>query len=90
MQVVTSTGAHLRGTVVASDKDAGIAVVSTSGGLKPASFADEEVVPGELAVTACLCSGTMTLSIGADDVAVGRVQGVGRGSRPEVRASWTR
>jgi len=78
VQIVTSRGAHLRGRVVATDKYSGVAVVSTSRDLKPASFADEDVVPGELAVTACLCSGTMSLSVQAEDMAVGRIQEVGR------------
>jgi S1-C subfamily serine protease len=78
MQVVTSKGERLEGKVVATDKESGVAVVSTGGKLKPASFANEDVVPGELAVTACLCSTTARPSIGAADIAVGSVQEVGR------------
>jgi S1-C subfamily serine protease len=78
MQVVTSKGKRLEGKVVATDEESGVAVVSTGGNLKPASFADEDVVPGELAVTACLCSATASPSIGAADIAVGSIQEVGR------------
>jgi len=78
MQVVTSKGERLQGKVVATDKESGVAVVSTGRNLKPASFADEDVVPGELAVTACLCSTTAKPAIGAADIAVGSIQEVGR------------
>ncbi|MGA2037240.1 MAG: S1C family serine protease, partial [Acidimicrobiales bacterium] len=78
MEVVTSNGRHLQGKVVATDKSSGVAVVSTNGGLVPAFFADEDVVPGELAVTACLRSGAKSSAVPAVDVAVGMVQQVDR------------
>ncbi|MGD0321854.1 MAG: PDZ domain-containing protein [Acidimicrobiales bacterium] len=77
MEVVTSNGRHLSGKVVATDKGSGVAVVRTSGGLKPAPFADDDVVPGELAVTACLHRGTQSSAPNVY-VAVGTVQQVGR------------
>ncbi|MGD0255372.1 MAG: PDZ domain-containing protein [Acidimicrobiales bacterium] len=77
MEVVTSNGRHLSGKVVATDMGSGVAVVRTSGGLVPAPFADEDVVPGELAVTACLHPGTQS-SVPDIYVAVGMVQQVGR------------
>jgi len=80
MVVVTSDGRHLKGELVATDKNSGVAVVSTSGGLSPATFADSEVVPGDLAVTACLGSGTGNSSVPSTEVALSMVQGVGEAS----------
>ena len=56
VDVVTADGKRHRGSVVGSDAHAGVAVVSTDGGLVPASFADEPVGPGDFALVACLCT----------------------------------
>lgn len=75
VDVLTSDGKRVDGTVLASDQSSGVAVVRTPGGLKPASFADEPVYPGELAVTACL-NPDSTRSMPAPAMAVGTVQDV--------------
>jgi putative serine protease PepD len=80
VEVVTSTGRHMRGKVIAIDERSGVAVVSTSGGLVPASFGnDDDVVPGEWAITASLSSGPASSSAPATEVAVGMVRQVGHG-----------
>ena len=58
MDVVTSDGKVHRGEVVGTDSRSGVAVVSTDGGLAPATFADEPVGPGDFALVACLCATT--------------------------------
>ncbi len=75
VEVVTSDGRQVNGTVLAVDQSSGVAVVRTAGGLKPASFADEPVYPGELAVTACLHPGSER-SAPSTSMAVGTVQDV--------------
>jgi S1-C subfamily serine protease len=54
--VVTADGKRHRGQVVGSDATAGVAVIDTTGGLTPATFADEVVQPDDLDVVACLCA----------------------------------
>jgi len=56
VDVVTADGKRHRGEVVGADDHAGVAVVSTDGGLAPASFADETVGPGDFVLVACLCA----------------------------------
>ena len=77
MVVVTSSGKRMNGKVLASDKSSGIAVVSTSGGLFPASFSDTDLVPGDLAVTACLHDGGTSRARPTTDASVSTVQRVG-------------
>jgi len=77
MVVVTSSGKRMSGKVLASDKNSGVAVVSTSGGLVPASFSDADLVPGDLAVTACLSDGGTSRARPTTDASVSTVQGVG-------------
>ncbi len=79
IEVVTADGRRRRGTVLGADAPSGVAVVGTSGGLVPATFADEVVAPDNLAVEACLC-GAASTSRGRDaDAAVGMVRAVGTG-----------
>jgi S1-C subfamily serine protease len=74
--VVTSDGRHMTGKVMASDVSSGVAVVSTSAKLEAATFAtDAAVLPGELAVTACLRSGAGS-SVPATAVAVAMVEDI--------------
>jgi S1-C subfamily serine protease len=77
MEVVTSDGRRLSGKVIAIDMSSGVAVVRTRGGLAPAPFADDDVFPGELAVTACLHPDAQG-SVPDIHVAVGMVRQVGR------------
>jgi len=56
MEVRSADGQRHVGDVVGVDPHAGVAVITTGGGLTPATFADEVVTPGDLAVAACLCS----------------------------------
>jgi S1-C subfamily serine protease len=81
LDVVTAAGRRLRGQVVGSDATSGVAVISTGGGLTPATFADEDVEPNDLAIVACLCAGQVGTSStsGAPAAAVGMVQEVGTG-----------
>ena len=56
IDVFTSDGKRHQGTVVGMDQRAGVAVVKVDDGtLIPATFADENVEPYELAVTECMC-----------------------------------
>jgi putative serine protease PepD len=57
VDVVTFDGAAHRGIVIGSDAHSGVAVVSVSDQLSPASFDDEDVAAGALGISACLCSG---------------------------------
>ncbi len=81
LDVVTSTGKRLRGRVVGSDAHSGVAVISTGGGLTPATFADEDVRPNDLDIVACLCAETSSSSPTGSPAAaaVGMVQEVGTG-----------
>ena len=82
LDVVTSTGKRLRGQVVGSDAHSGVAVISTGGGLSPATFADEDVQPNDLDIVACLCDESTSSSPPSDGpaaAAVGMVQEVGTG-----------
>ncbi|HEY5024918.1 MAG TPA: PDZ domain-containing protein [Acidimicrobiales bacterium] len=86
LDVVTATGRRLRGQVVGSDARSGVAVIATSGGLAPATFADEDVQPSDLDIVACLCAGTAPSpsSTGSSSgtpaaAAVGMVEEVGTG-----------
>jgi putative serine protease PepD len=78
VEIVTSSGQHRRVRVLGRDSHSGVAVVSTGGGLTPASFADGGVSAGELAIAACLC-GTAVAEAAADTPAatVGEVRKVG-------------
>ena len=61
MNVFSSDGERHKGTVVGMDQRAGVAVVKVDdGSLTPATFADENVEPYELAVTACMCDNATT------------------------------
>src|SRR5579864_8351882 len=79
LEVVTAQGKRLRGKVVGSDAHSGVAVISTEGGLTPATFADEEVKPNDLDIVACLCSREKSSSTSPAPAAaaVGMVQEVG-------------
>jgi serine protease DegQ len=82
LDVVTSTGKRLRGRVMGSDSHSGVAVISTAGGLTPATFADEDVEPNDLDIVACLCADETSSSSPSDTsaaAAVGMVQEVGTG-----------
>jgi S1-C subfamily serine protease len=78
VEIVTSSGQHRSVRVLGSDPHSGIAVVGTGGGLSPASFADGDVAPGELAIAACLC-GAAVAEAGTDRpaAALGEVSKVG-------------
>lgn len=81
LEVVTANGRRRRGVVVGADARSGVAVVSTTGGLVPATFADEDIEPDDLAVVACLCDATTAPSqapAGAS-AGVGMVTEVGTG-----------
>ena len=56
LDVVTASGKRMRGQVVGSDAHSGVAVISTTGGLAPATFADEDVKPSDIDIVACLCA----------------------------------
>jgi putative serine protease PepD len=79
VEIVTSTGQRRRVRVLGSDAHSGIAVVATGGGLTPASFANGEIAPGELAIAACLCG--EAVAVVADDpsaaTALGEIRKVG-------------
>jgi S1-C subfamily serine protease len=82
LDVVTATGKRMRGQVVGSDAHSGVAVISTDGGLEPATFADEDVQPSDLDIVACLCRGSTSSSSASGPpaaAAVGMVQEVGTG-----------
>jgi putative serine protease PepD len=79
VEIVTSTGARRQVRVLGSDPHSGIAVVSTGGGLVPAPFAEGDVVPGELAIAACLCGSAVADAADDPDVAVGEIREVGTG-----------
>jgi len=88
LDVVTATGRRMRGQVVGSDAHSGVAVISTDGGLAPATFADEDVQPDDLDIVACLCtnaappssSSSSSSSSGAPAAAaIGMVEEVGTG-----------
>ncbi len=65
--------------VLGSDPHSGIAVVSTGGGLTPASFAEGDVAPGELAIAACLCGRAVAEAAvdPAASAAIGEIRKVG-------------
>src|SRR5580704_10810048 len=80
LDVVTATGRRLRGKVMGSDSHSGVAVISTAGGLTPATFADEDVQPNDLDIVACLCAEEASSSSPSDTsaaAAVGMVEEVG-------------
>lgn len=79
LDVITATGKRIRGQVVGSDAHSGVAVISTAGGLAPATFADEDVKPSDIDIVACLCAQapSSALSDGPAAAAVGMVQEVG-------------
>ena len=83
LEVVTATGRRLRGKVVGRDSHSGVAVISTGGGLPPATFADENVQPDDIDVVACLCTGPVSASsvskAPAAAAAIGMVESVGAG-----------
>ncbi len=87
LDVVTANGKRMRGQVVGSDAHSGVAVISTDGGLEPATFADEDVQPSDLDIVACLCRGSASdssssgssTSVSGAAAAVGMVQEVGTG-----------
>jgi putative serine protease PepD len=82
LDVLTSTGKRMRGQVLGSDAHSGVAVISTEGGLAPATFADEAVQPNDLDIVACLCAGAASSSSPSSTTAaaaVGMVQEVGTG-----------
>jgi len=81
-EVLTSTGKRLRGKVLGRDAHSGVAVISTGGGLPPATFADEKVRPDDIDVVACLCNDPASASSAASApaaAAVGMVESVGAG-----------
>lgn len=91
VEVVTSDGKRHVGQVVGSDARAGVAVIKVDGAsFAPASFADEDVQPEELALTACVCgasrstTGQSASAASSDsprlDVAVGMVRQQGLGA----------
>ncbi|MGD0378440.1 MAG: PDZ domain-containing protein [Acidimicrobiales bacterium] len=80
LDVITATGKRLRGQVVGSDADSGVAVIETGGGLTPATFADEDVQPSDLDIVACLCAEQTSTAASSDEpaaAAVGMVEEVG-------------
>ncbi|HLM95921.1 MAG TPA: PDZ domain-containing protein [Acidimicrobiales bacterium] len=81
IDVVTATGKRLLGQVKGSDARSGVAVISTGGGLTPATFADEVVQPDDLDIVACLCDGPQSPSSPSSHAAaaVGMVEEVGAG-----------
>jgi S1-C subfamily serine protease len=81
LDVVTPSGKRLLGHVMGSDANSGVAVISTQGGLAPATFADEDVEPNDLDIVACLCAEAASSSSPTDTAAaaVGMVQEVGTG-----------
>jgi putative serine protease PepD len=62
VEIVTSSGQRRRVKVLGRDVHSGIAVISTGGGLTPASFDNGSVQAGDLAIAACLCVSASTLS----------------------------
>jgi S1-C subfamily serine protease len=82
LDVITASGKRLRGQVVGSDADSGVAVIDTEGGLTPATFADEDVEPSDLDIVACLCAEQTSSPASSDEpaaAAVGMVEEVGTG-----------
>jgi len=80
LDVVTASGRKMRGQVVGSDAHSGVAVISTDGGLAPATFADEDVQPDDLDIVACLCTASVpSSSSAAPAAAIGMVEDVGTG-----------
>jgi len=81
LDVVTASGRKMRGQVVGSDAHSGVAVISTDGGLAPATFADEDVQPDDLDIVACLCTASVPSSSSAAPAAaaIGMVEDVGTG-----------
>jgi len=78
LEVVTADGRRRRGTVVGTDAQSGVAVVSTGGGMVPATFAEEDVQPDDLAIVACLCT-RHAPPPGPPEADVGMVTQVGTG-----------
>jgi putative serine protease PepD len=62
VEIVTSSGQRRRVKVLGRDLHSGIAVISTGGGLSPASFDNGSVQAGELAIAACLCVSAASLT----------------------------
>jgi S1-C subfamily serine protease len=79
LDVVTAAGKRIRGRVMGSDEHSGVAVISTDGGLPPATFADEDVQPDDIDIVVCLCEDTVSSSSKAPAAAVGMVEEVGSG-----------
>jgi putative serine protease PepD len=82
LDVITATGKRLRGQVMGSDADSGVAVIETEGGLTPATFADEDVQPSDLDIVACLCAEQASSPPSSNEpaaAAVGMVEEVGTG-----------
>jgi S1-C subfamily serine protease len=79
LDVVTADGKRLHGQVVGTDERSGVAVISTGGGLSPATFADEVVQRNDLDIVACLCDGSASSSQSSAPAAaaVGMVREVG-------------
>ncbi len=78
LEVLTADGRRHRGKVIGADQHSGVAVISTGGGgMVPATFADEDVEPSDLAVVACEC--TAASSAGRPAAGVGMVTQVGSG-----------
>ena len=79
LDVVTADGKRHRGQVVGTDERSGVAVISTDGGLAPATFADEVVQPKDLDIVVCLCDGAAPAASSSAPAAaaVGMVREVG-------------
>jgi serine protease Do len=81
VEAVTADGRHRTAQVVGADPASGVAVVSVTGGaVSPATFADDDVEPGQLSVAVCLCSaptGSSPAQPPAPTVAIVSVREVG-------------
>jgi putative serine protease PepD len=77
VEIVTSSGQRRRVRVLGSDPHSGIAVVATGGGLTPATFAEGDAAPGELAIAACLCGDAVAEAADDPAAAVGLIRKVG-------------
>jgi S1-C subfamily serine protease len=77
VRAVAASGRRMAASVVGTDPTTGVAVVRVSGKLPPAQFADD-LDPGQLALTECLCAHAATNpSMPAATVGMARVQAVG-------------
>jgi len=74
LDVITANGRRQRGQVLGTDAHSGVAVVSTDGGMVPATFGDEDVETDDLAVVACMCSDS---ALASQHAPVGTAAGVG-------------